>query len=132
MRKKIYVIVLVFFVMLNIAQFIFNNINLLFYRNEVVSREGAVLIAKAALIQRYGEGYYNEFELVYYATLIENDNIWLVNCLPKEPRFGRSPYVFIRKLDGKVLRVTALYESDIDINPDEIIGNGSAYYYTDE
>jgi len=54
MKGKLLVIVVLILALVIIVQLFLLNKNLI-YRNEIRDKENAVIIAKAALIQRYGE-----------------------------------------------------------------------------
>jgi len=71
-----------------------------FLMQEVTTPEAAILIAKAAIVRRYGEEEIREkeFDAVIFGT---QTNYWNVATLPSH--FDNQPYVLVRISDGKVI-----------------------------
>ena len=69
-------------------------------RHEVTTAENAIILAKAALLQKYGEA---EIQIEFNALrFYDNPGYWCVNEY-STVRLGRWPYVLVRVSDGKVI-----------------------------
>ena len=68
-------------------------------RHEITTQESAIIIAKAAIIRRYGEKELQGVELVAFIHEKENPYYWHVT---EGKYLGYPPHVLVRCSDGKV------------------------------
>jgi len=98
-NKKVFVITVIILSVVIILQTVII-VTPRFVMQKVTTPEAAILIAKAAIVRRYGEEeiYEKEFYAVIEGT---RPNYWYVLALP--PHLDNQPHVLVRKSDGKVL-----------------------------
>ena len=102
MRKKfILVFVITALAVALLTQTVVIIISNMSYNNEITNPYNAIIIAKAALLQRYGEA---EIEQKGFNALIMSDNPdhWFVFEVVENPKYDFSPHVLVRRSDGKV------------------------------
>jgi hypothetical protein len=102
MRKKfILVFVITALAVALLTQTVVIIISNMSYNNEITDPYNAIIIAKAALLQRYGEA---EIEQKGFDALIISDDPdhWFVSEVVENPKYDFSPHVLVRRPDGKV------------------------------
>ena len=69
-------------------------------RHEITTAENAIILAKAAILQAYGE---TEIQIVFDAMLsYDHPGYWYVDEYSTD-RLGQWPHVLVRVSDGKVI-----------------------------
>lgn len=98
-KKQVFIVTIALLLAVILVQEILLNHEILLVENPVTTSENAVIIAKAALLQKYGERaiYGKSFDAFIDAS---NPEYWQVSELNM---LGYPPHVLVRRSDGKAI-----------------------------
>ena len=100
-KKKVFIITVLALLVIIAAQTVIIMKPSIIGRHEVTTAENAIIIAKAAILQKYGEAELQRVSdnLLAYRHY-EQPNYWLVS---ERNTYDDSPHILVRRSDGKVI-----------------------------
>ena len=103
MKKTIFLAIIVFLIIINIIQFLWDRITYPLYKDAIPDEKTALAIGIAVLIAD-NEEHFNTDD--YSAIYLPQQKAWYVGNFDEDPNYaGASTRVIIRKRDGKILRL---------------------------